>query len=324
MPNAPPENCDWDHADWIRWRATSEADTKHIVAGVDELKDTFEKYAEKAGERMTDVELEVATNKQKTIGEFKVVKTGIKIHWLLIALIMSALLGLGVRAAFGMVEASRDTIEYYTDGSIKYDYSFKLIGQDTVSLGPFRVKGYQSCGFYMRVEGTDSIDLAAISLQSDIQDSVFARVQGYSVIDTNFSDSAIAHWYPVYSSGLTYTVYYVYGNAANDPTDSCSVRVRLLFSTWKGTMRTIPGTGVYVHHHDSFDKPVDFRDGVTFHAEVVADTIWLTTLMVPTTTAGREGVYLLGGWRRVGIGFPDWRRDGLGTPATSGWRAVTL
>jgi len=266
MPNASPKNNDWDHNDWIRWRATSEADTKYIKHGVDELKETFKEYAEKSEERINGVEIEVAKNKQKTIGEFKMVKTGIKIHWLLIALIISALLGLGVRAAFGMEEASRDTVEFYKDGSIRYDYSVKLIGQDTVSFGPFRVKDYRSFGLYLRVEGADSIDLGAICLQSDIQDSVFARVDGYSVIDTSFSDSAIAHWYAVYPSGLTYITYYVYGNAGNDLGDSCSVRVRLLFSTWKGTLRTYPGTGVYVHHHDAFDKPVDFRDSVTFYA----------------------------------------------------------
>lgn len=240
------------------WRGQADAHFADLKEGQEKIHTCLKKHIEQTENRLNGLEQKTAVH-----------STNIKIHWLLIAVVLASLLGLGVRAAFGMVEPDRDTVQFYEDGSIRYDYSFKLIAQDTASFGPFRVKDYRSFGLYLRAEGTDSIHLAAIHLQSDIQDSVFARVDGYSVIDTTFTDSAIAYWYAVYPSGLTYITYYVYGNAGNDASDSCSVRLRLLFSTWKGTMRTIPGTGVYVHHHDEFVGDIDIHGFVNFYADSI-------------------------------------------------------
>lgn len=240
------------------WRGQADAHFADLKEGQEKIHNCLKKHIEQTEERLNGLEQKTAVHSTK-----------IKIHWLLILVVLASVLGLGVRAAFGMVEPDRDTVQFYKDGSIRYDYSFNLIGQDTASFGPFRVKDYRSFGFYMRAEGTDSIHLGAICLQSDIQDSVFARVDGYSVIDTSFTDSAIARWYPVYPTGLTYITYYVYGNAGNDGSDSCSVRVRLVFGKWKGTMRTIPGTGVYVHHHAEVVGDQDIHGFVNFYADSI-------------------------------------------------------
>lgn len=248
-----------------------------------------------------------------------------------IALIVTILVLL-TRSAFGTLTdfsyADIDTVIADKE-TIFFDYHFKIYRTDTIASWPIEVDDYENFACY--IEGntlphSDSFAMAAVYYQSGTYDSLFSRIPGYerSILDTAITDT-IGQWHTFYPL-LKYVKIYIYGDtigAAANPVstaDSNTVRVRIRLSKWKGTQMKIPGTGLPAHHHATFDEPVEFRDSVTFHAELVADTIWLTTLMV--SVARRQGVYLLRGWRRVGVGFPDWRRDGLGNPG--GWRAVSL
>jgi len=246
-----------------------------------------------------------------------------------IALIVTILVLL-TRSAFGTLTdfsfADRDTVLADKD-MIIYDYHFKIYRTDTIASWAIEVDDYESFACY--IEGydlphSDSFAMAAVYYQSGTYDSLFSRISGYerSILDTAITDT-IGQWHTFYPL-LKYVKIYIYGDtigtAANpvSSADSNTVRVRVRLSKWKGTMKKIPGTGVYAHHHSTFD------DDVTFRAQLLADTIWLTTLMVSDTTGVRQGAGCWRDWRRQGVGFWDWRREGLGNPGTMGWRAVTL
>jgi hypothetical protein len=207
-----------------------------------------------------------------------------------------------------------------------------LKGRDTLTTYFINVENFLSYGLYLRTNnvnavGDSALALSVVYLQSDTT-SFFARVKDHSIIDTaitNTIDAECERWYPWYPVGLKYAKFRIYGNAGNDVSDGDSIDVRIYLNrVWSGVLRYIPGTKTPWHQHSYFDNPFDFYNTVDFHKSVLTDTLRVTVLMVPTVTAGRTGVYLLGDWRRQGAGFPDWRRDGMGRPATTGWKVVTL
>jgi hypothetical protein len=185
------------------------------------------------------------------------------VKYLLGLLIVLLLVG----QAWAISTPDRDTLKVYDDGTVRYDYSFKVSGRDTAQFGPFMVQNYRSYSVYLWTTDTTTgdIDVALVALQSDIQDSLFSRVDLYSAIDTSVTDSATGHWYDVPVIALRYIKYYVYGNSDNQSTpDTTLVRLRLVFAKWKGTQKTLPAGGIYANFPSYFWRPVSFSDSLSF------------------------------------------------------------
>lgn len=285
MPNATPTA---EHKDWNTWRGTVDTHLQGIKQSQEAIHTCLKKHIEQTDDKLQEVELEVATNKQKTVGEFKVVKTRFNtLHWL-IRLIVAGLLGLaffGLRTqAFGTLTdfsyADVDTV--IADGqTIIYDYHFKIYRTDTIASWAIEVDDYESFACYIEGQSlphADSFAMAALYYQSGTYDSLFARIPGYerSVLDTAITDPA-GLWHTFYPL-LKYVKIYIYGDTiggvANpvSTADSNTVSVRIRLSKWKGTRLRIPGTEVSAHHHAEVVGDQDIHGFVNLYADSIEQT----------------------------------------------------